>query len=145
MVMRIVVGVDGSEPSRRALEWCATYASKLDVEVVAVHAIDLPLIAAPSTTMFPVRIPPPSAEERSQLEGVVTREWSAPLEKATVHFRVVLVDGDPAQALMRAATTEDADLVVTGKRGRGGFAELLLGSTSHALSHHLDRPLVIVP
>ena len=39
----------------------------------------------------------------------------------------------------------DADLVVTGKRGRGGFAELLLGSTSHVLSHHLDRPLVIVP
>ena len=46
---------------------------------------------------------------------------------------------------MQAAKTEKADLVVTGKRGRGGFAELILGSTSHVLSHHLDRPLVIVP
>ena len=60
-------------------------------------------------------------------------------------FRVVLKDSDPALAIMQAAKSEDADLVVTGRRGRGGFAELVLGSTSHVLTHHLDRPLVIVP
>jgi nucleotide-binding universal stress UspA family protein len=46
---------------------------------------------------------------------------------------------------MQAARSEGAELVVTGRHGRGGFAELVLGSTSHELSHHLDRPLVIVP
>jgi nucleotide-binding universal stress UspA family protein len=57
----------------------------------------------------------------------------------------LVVDGEPAPALMEAARTEGAALVVTGRRGHGGFKALLLGSTSHHLSHHLDRPLVIVP
>jgi nucleotide-binding universal stress UspA family protein len=38
-----------------------------------------------------------------------------------------------------------ADMVVCGRRGRGGVAEMLLGSTSHELSHHVRVPLVIVP
>jgi nucleotide-binding universal stress UspA family protein len=144
MDMKFVVGVDGSEQSRRAVEWCATYAKLLGAEVVAVHAIDIPFLDT-QPTAFPVRIPEFSAEEREDLEDVVTGEWCAPLEEASVSFRVVLVDGVPARVLMRAAVDEDADLVVTGKRGRGGFAELILGSTSHALSLHLNRPLVIVP
>ena len=43
MNMKIVVGVDGSEPSQRAVEWCATYAKALGAEVVAVHVVDAPL------------------------------------------------------------------------------------------------------
>ena len=46
---------------------------------------------------------------------------------------------------MKTADDESADLVVTGRRGRGGFAELVLGSTSYSLVHHLNRPLTIVP
>jgi nucleotide-binding universal stress UspA family protein len=144
MDMKFVVGVDGSEHSRRAVEWCATYAKLLGAEVVAVHAIDIPFLDTPPTA-FPVRIPEFSSEERADLKDVASSEWCAPLAKARVSFRVVLVDGVPAQALMQAAQDEDANLVVTGKRGRGGFAELILGSTSHALSLHLNRPLVIVP
>jgi len=143
--MKIVVGVDGSEPSQRALEWCATFAQPLGAEVIAVHAIEIPLIVTPAATVFPVRIPQFSPAEREELQDVVTTDWCAPLQKAAVAFRAVLVDGDPAQVLMQVAKDEDADLVVTGKRGRGGFTELILGSTSHALSHHLNRPLVIVP
>jgi nucleotide-binding universal stress UspA family protein len=143
--MKIVVGVDGSEPSRRAVEWCATYAKPLGAEVVAVHAIDIPFMTAPAT-MFPVRIPQFSAEQREELQDVVTKEWCAPLRNANVAFRVALVDGVSSLVLIQVAKDEDADLVVTGKRGRGGFAELVLGSTSHTLSHHLDScPLLIVP
>jgi nucleotide-binding universal stress UspA family protein len=76
---------------------------------------------------------------------VVTTQWCEPLAKAGVPYRVVLMDSDPALAIMQAAKTENADLVVAGRRGRGGFAELVLGSTTHVLTHHLDLPLVIVP
>ena len=143
MNMKIVVGVDGSEPAKRALDWCATFAVRLDAEVVAVHAIDLPVIVAPMTTYVPIQ--QFTEVNREELRDVVTREWCAPLSNASIPFRVVLKDGDPAHVIMETARDEHADLVVTGRRGRGGFAELVLGSTSYALIHHLNRPLVIVP
>jgi len=86
-----------------------------------------------------------SEDDRAQLEDVITREWCKPLASAGVRFRVELKDGSAAAVLLHAADEEDADLVVTGRRGRRGFAELLLGSTSHQVSHHLTRPVLIVP
>lgn len=143
MSMKIVVGVDGSDPAKRALEWCATYAGRLDAEIVAVHAIELPIIVAPMTAYVP--LPEFTEVDRKALGEVVTHDWCKPLTDESVPFRVVLKDGDPALAIMAIAKDEHADLVVTGRRGRGGFAELVLGSTSYALTHHLNRPLVIVP
>ena len=141
--MKIVVGVDGSDPSRRALEWCAAHAPALGAEIIAVHAIDLPVIVSPTSATFPV--PKFEPQKREELEKIVTDDWCVPLANASIPFRVVLKDGYAARGIMQVARDEQADLVVTGRRGRGGFAELLLGSTSHALSHHLGLPLLIVP
>jgi nucleotide-binding universal stress UspA family protein len=143
MTVKIVVGVDGSVEAGRALQWCARYARPLDAEVVAVHAIDMPVIVSPMTTAIP--IPQFSEVDRKHLEKIVTHEWCEPLAAADVPFRVVMVEANPALAIMETAKAENADLVVTGRRGRGGFAELLLGSTTNALTHHLNRPLVIIP
>jgi nucleotide-binding universal stress UspA family protein len=91
-------------------------------------------------------VPPPlSSEDRANLGDRVANEWCAPLRNANVSHRVVLVDSDPALAIIHAAKTEHADLVVVGRRGLGGFAELLLGGTSYSVIHHLDLPLLIVP
>jgi len=79
------------------------------------------------------------------LRARMTDDWCAPLTKAAVPFRVVLMEGAPAPSIIQAAKTEQADLVVVGRRGRGGFAELVLGGTSYVLTHHIDRPLLIVP
>src|SRR5262249_22099538 len=141
--MKILVGVDGSESSTRAVEWCAQHATQLDAEVVAVHAIDLPVIASPMSSVF--ALPDIKPADREELMRIASEEWCAPLDKASVPCRVVLEDSEAARSIIRVARAENADLVVTGRRGRGGFAELLLGSTSHALSHHLPGPLLIVP
>lgn len=143
MVSRIVVGVDGSDASQHAVAWCAGVAGSLGADVIAVHAVEEPVYPLPSLAY--VAVPPLSEESRSEIRALAEREWCAPLAAAGVQFRVVLADGPPASVLIKVATEEDADLVVTGRRGRGGFAELLLGSTSHQLAHHLGRPLVIVP
>ncbi len=115
----------------------------MGAEVVAVHSIEMPVYAASGfgTVPWPVPLEPDS----EQLRDLIETEWCLALSKGDVPFRVVLMDGPPASSIIALAVREDADLVVTGRRGRGGFAELLLGSTSHQLSHHLDRPLVIVP
>jgi nucleotide-binding universal stress UspA family protein len=140
--MKVVVGADGSEQANRALEWCANYAAALDAEVVVVHASDIPVYVPVIGSEVP---PPLSPEDRAELRDRIANEWCAPLTDANVPFRVVLMDDDPALAIIQAAKTEQADLVVVGRRGLGGFAELLLGGTSYALVHHLGRPLLIVP
>ncbi len=140
---KIVVGVDGSDHSQRAVAWCASHARALDAEVVAVHAVETPVYPAMGTPYWPV--PTLTPVQRDELRDIVALDWCKPLADAGVSFRVVLMEGAPAPAIIQVAHAEDAELVVTGRRGRGGFAELVLGSTSHALSHHLDRPLVIVP
>jgi nucleotide-binding universal stress UspA family protein len=57
----------------------------------------------------------------------------------------MLVEGSAVTALLRVAEDEDADLVVVGSRGAGGFSDLHLGSTSHQVALYADRPVTIVP
>jgi nucleotide-binding universal stress UspA family protein len=125
----------------RAVQWCATHAAGFDAEVVAVHVIEAVVYIGDSN----LPMPPLSASQHEEIQELVTHDWCKPLADAGVPYRVLLMDGSPALAIIQAAQTENAELVVTGRRGRGGFAALLLGSTSNQLTHHLDRPLVIVP
>jgi nucleotide-binding universal stress UspA family protein len=141
--MNIVAGVDGSLPSKRAVEWCAAHAAALAAEVVAVHALELPVFVASSAVgSVPLRVP--AQPDRDQIRELMQREWCASLNAANVPCRSVVTDGPPAAAIIAIAEEEAADLVVTGRRGLGGFAEPLLGSTTH-LAHHVDRPLLIIP
>ena len=128
----------------RAVAWCAEHAPALKAEVVVVHSVDIPLFVSSEFGIGPIALPMPPELYLDELRGVIEREWCAALTAAKVAFRVELTDGAPAPAIMAVAEREAADLVVVGRRGRGGFAELLLGSTSHHLSHHLGRPLLIV-
>jgi nucleotide-binding universal stress UspA family protein len=57
--------------------------------------------------------------------------------------RVDVVTGDPAEELVKAS--RDADLLVVGSRGSGGFARLLMGSVSSKVTHHAACPTVVVP
>jgi nucleotide-binding universal stress UspA family protein len=143
MAYRIVCAVDGSESAARAVAWCAEHGKQLDAEVIAVHALDFPPFAVSSLSYMP--IPPVSDTARDEILDLVRREWCAPLEKEGVPFVAELHDGSPADVVIQVADEKNAELVVTGRRGRGGFRELLLGSTSHQLAHHLKRPLLIVP
>lgn len=140
--MKIVVGVDGSETSERALAWCAEHARGLGAEVIAVHALEVPVYAWNLGVYAP---PVYSEEDHERVRDTLREKWCKPLTAAGVPFEAKVVDGYPATVIIEVTEREKADLVVTGRRGLGGFKEMMLGSTSHHLSHHLDRPLVIVP
>lgn len=143
MGVKIVVGVDGSEHAQRAVEWCAAHGAALDAEIVVVHAMEVPTYVGAGPPYIWLKAPTP--QQREAQGDRVSRDWCKPLANAGVPYRVVIVDGDPAPGLMSIARDEDAVLVVTGRRGHRGIRGLLLGSTTHHLSHHLDRPLLIVP
>lgn len=141
MATTIVVGIDGSEGSTRALEWCRDHAAGLDAEVVVVHAFSLAAFALPSyevPSMAEV-----ASQTREELARLLATEWTAPV--AGIPHRTELVEGPAARALIDVADQEGAELIVVGSRGRGGFAELVLGSVSHQLLHHSRVPVLVVP
>lgn len=139
----IVLGLDGSAGSTAAAEWCAETAPLLDAEVVAVYALPVVVDLVPPTV--PASVPIAYDEEMRRTFEANLADWCEPLRSAGVQFRTMLVDGEPASALIRVADEVDAALIVVGRRGRGGFKELLLGSVPHRLAHHAPRPLAVIP
>ncbi|HYM51262.1 MAG TPA: universal stress protein [Candidatus Limnocylindrales bacterium] len=139
---RIVVGVDGSRPADAALAWAIGMARTMNAEIVAVHAIDTPFLAYYGYAgVPPVQYDP---AWRAQIAREFTEDWCAPLKHAGLRYRTVLEEGRAASVIAAVADRYDADLVVTGRHGRGGVAEFVLGSTSHELSLHCKRPVVLI-
>lgn len=147
-IRRIVVGVDGSDGATRAVMWSARLARATGAEVVAAHAIESPVFL----DGFPLvtgTIPTESwdvawKEWREHTRELLEQRWCRPLAAAGVRYRAEMIEGGP-KALIELAESEDADAIVVGRRGRGGFAELVLGSFSHHLVHHSHRPVIVVP
>ncbi|HEY2702830.1 MAG TPA: universal stress protein [Candidatus Dormibacteraeota bacterium] len=144
---RLVVGLDGSDGSTYACHWCAALARSLHAEVVAVHAIEVPpypLVVYEGGQ--PIRLDADLIlqwqEDRRRL---FESEWCAPLRHAGVEHRALMVDGDPAEAILSTAEEQHAGLIVVGRRGTGGLDELLLGSVSRHLTEHSRRPVSVVP
>jgi nucleotide-binding universal stress UspA family protein len=138
MIKTIVVGVDGTEGSHRALEWTTERATELHAEVVAVFAM-------PPASEFVMSIPPLPSEAVHDLRRHFEEHWCRPLRDAGVSYRSYVVEESAAHALVRFAAREDADLVVLGAHGHGGFADRLLGSVSYTVSHSAPCPVVIIP
>jgi nucleotide-binding universal stress UspA family protein len=139
---KIVVGLDGSSGSARALNWAIGVGRALDSEVVAVHVFQLVPAVPAAYGLAPI---PYSDEWQQQLRQEFETEWCAPLKKAGVRYRTVFEMGSPAPTLIRVADQQQADLIVTGTRGLGGFKELMLGSVSHQLVLHASVPVVVIP
>jgi nucleotide-binding universal stress UspA family protein len=131
---RIVTGVDGSEPSRAALNWALGQARLTGATVDALIAWEFPLF-----TVGPVLLPPedPESVARRVLDEVMAQ---TPREGVEVRCRVE--PGHPAQALVDAA--KGAELLVVGSRGRGAFTAALLGSVANYCVQHAPCPVVVV-
>ena len=139
----IVVGVDGSDGSRRALEWAADEARRRATPLTVVYAWH-PSIAVYAGSGW-AAVDDGFFEElaraaRERVDHVCAAAAPA-LEGLDVEVKVV--EGPAAPALMDEAS--DAEMLVLGTRGHGGFAGLLLGSVSAQCAHHSPCPLVIIP
>ncbi|MGW8763335.1 universal stress protein [Streptomyces sp. NPDC055815] len=133
----VVVGVDGSEHSLRALEWALSAAEGLGAPLVVAH------VRSEALQLGAARIA--SLGKTPELPDTVTRAVRTVVEERghRVPVRYESLDGSVTDALPEAA--RGARLLVTGSRGHGGFASLLLGSTSRTLATTAPCPLVVVP
>jgi len=133
---RIVVGVDGFEPSTPALLWAIHQAKLTGAVVEAVTAWHIP---AGTGLVPPADMPDYQDDARAVLCEAIT-EMAAIDPDVQVCPRVV--EGRAGQVLVHAA--EGADLLVVGSRGHSGFAEALLGSVGQFCVHHAPCPVVIM-
>lgn len=140
----IVVGVDGSPDSRAALVYALHDAVRRGsaVEVVASFAPPeywVPLYGPPSIPFDEIR-----ESVRRDVEGIVHEVIEQTKDELTQPPPVTVkaVPGGAAQALLQAA--ENADLLVVGSRGHGGFTSMLLGSVSLSCALHSVCPVTVV-
>ena len=133
---RIVVGVDGSPYSEKALHWAVFLGLTLGARVEAVAAWDYPAAAGWAT-------PPsdwdPAADSKKILQDTIHKVFGAhPPAILTADVR----EGGAARVLLEAS--EGAGMLVVGSRGHGGFVGLLLGSVSANVAEHAKCPVLIV-
>lgn len=137
---KILVGVDGSEPNRIALEWAMAECRIRDADLVAAYAWHVPVFAYSA----PYFVPMPTKEMVEDGQAMVKKVLSdAGADPESVDIRVM--EGMAHNVLRDLALEPGIDLVVVGSRGRNTAGDLFLGSNSHALSHHCSKPIVIVP
>lgn len=133
---RIVVGVDGSPASLAALRWAVQQADLTGSSIEAVISWEFP--TQYENILLTIEDFDWEDSARSTLITAVT-EVGLDTNRA---FRGCVLQGHPARVLVDAAA--GADLLVVGSRGRGGFAGLFLGSTSHYVAAHASCPVVVV-
>lgn len=138
---RIVVGIDGSEYSTAALQTAATLAAALELR------LDVVSCWSRSDIYFAAEIPVGGFPEGDLLEGEATRLVDDAVERAFGPERprslsISVRYGHPAQILVEESA--NARLLVLGRRGRGGFLGLRIGSVSSACVAHAHCPVVVV-
>jgi nucleotide-binding universal stress UspA family protein len=138
----ILVGLDGSHHSERALEWAVKEAAirQAPLTVLAVHVVPAGWSGR--------GVPDPKDEDLVVSTKAAAQELTDKVVAGSAGARptsvtVDAVNGIPADVLLRAS--EDYDMIVLGARGGGGFARLRLGSVSDQVAHHAHCPVVIIP
>jgi nucleotide-binding universal stress UspA family protein len=139
----IIVGIDGSAHSRYALEWAIKEAAirHAPLTVLTVHQAVAgywgSAVAYAGDHALAEQALKAAQEETDEVLGQLDSE-SHPSQVA-----VRAVSGLPAEELLNAAA--DADMIVVGSRGAGGFRKLLMGSVSSQVTHHAHCPVVVIP
>jgi nucleotide-binding universal stress UspA family protein len=138
----IIVGVDGSGHSQRALEWAMKEAAlrHVPLTVLTVHEAVKGYYGSP--TVYPYD-PAQTEEARAAAQAEAEKVLAGLDEPHPEPVTVTAVHGFPAEELISAG--KDADLLVLGSRGAGGFTRLVMGSVAGQVTQHAPCPVLIVP
>jgi nucleotide-binding universal stress UspA family protein len=140
--MKILIGIDDSPHSEAALNWVRQQSWPANTSVILASASPISNIALVELGSAGLH------EQADQAQMQIHRQM---VERAAVGFRgsgmtvMSRVEwGDPREVLVRLATAEKVDLVVVGSHGRGGLAQLLLGSVANHVVTHAPCSVVVV-
>lgn len=138
----ILVGVDGSGHSQRALEWAIREAALRHVPLTVLTVNEAIVGYFGGMASYPDdqdRTEKARAAAQAETDEVLAGLSESRPESVTVKA----VHGFPVEEIIKAG--EDADIIVLGSRGAGGFTRLMLGSVAGQVVQHAHRPVLIVP
>lgn len=138
----IIVGIDGSAHSARALEWAIKEGALQHAPVTVITVNSVPASPWTGNPTVLEQDPEVLAKQRQVAEDMTVKVTSQLDGERPSPVTVRAINGFPAQELIEAS--RDADLVVVGSRGAGGFARLLVGSVSDQVVHHAHCPVMVV-
>jgi nucleotide-binding universal stress UspA family protein len=133
----LIVGVDGSQGSRAAVDEAINLAGDLDAAVTFVFVRKAPSGWLGDPYYQRALTGDLALARRAVAEAVETAT------RAGVEADVEILEGDPANELVSLADNRDADMIVVGSRGYGALAGAVLGSVSQSVSQHANRPVVV--
>ena len=152
---RILVALDGSDNSARASRAAIELAEKLKAELIIVHAIIPPALyyhteTSPEGTV----IEPPTHEKEIDLYleyakrvgGGIVEPTASEAKKRGITVKADLPQSSSSvvETIVNQAVKENADLIIVGTRGLGGFKKLLLGSVSSGVVDHAHCPVLVI-
>lgn len=152
MYRKILVALDGSEPSNHALEHAATIAKKFDAELILVAVVQRMMIPIFPDEGFGA-IPLSAAKDMAQYQDKMRVLYQNVLKEAEekvkeeypgVKTESILKEGRPSATLVEQAEKDDVDIIVMGSRGIGGYTGWILGSTSRRVVDSCTKPILIV-
>src|SRR5215472_1684802 len=140
----ILVGVDGSYHSRAALSWAVREAARHHTPLTVMTLYSVPPRPATGIDWGMHNYSEESFDEETTRKAVpqLADEVAGETGERPAEITVNVARGDVAAELLRAA--RDADMLVVGSRGTGGFAGLLMGSVSSKIAHHAKCPVVVI-
>lgn len=142
MMRGILVGIDGSDHSQRALEWAIREAALRHAPLTVLTVFRTVVGYWGGAVTYP-EDHALSAKARGDAEEATAKALATAGDLRPEQVTVEVVSGMPGEELVNAAT--GADMIVVGSRGTGGFARLLLGSVSSQVAHHARCPVVVIP
>lgn len=139
----LIVGVDDSRGSRRALRWALDEAERRNVGLSVVHGYHEPSHPALATVGTPEHLEQLHTRAYDQAIAVVDDVIDAVDVPTKVEVKRIITAGSPAGVLLDNAGADH--LLVVGTRGRGALGRAVFGSVSHQCLHHAVGPMVVVP
>lgn len=152
---KILVAVDGSEGAKRASSVALGLAEKMSAELTVLYAITPPATysGAPYPTIGGISPPPLSQREIDSLYSYsrkiasdIVNDVAAQAKKREINVKTEIPEGvaSVVETIINHADKNNADLIVVGTRGLGGFKKLLLGSVSSGVVSHANCPVLVV-
>ena len=140
MFSRILVPVDGSDNSYRALDAALLLSEKLGAEVTAIHVIeDIPVSYVVSEKLLREIVDAYKRENQ-----LILSNCSEIATKKGLVINTKILQGNPGSTILDYCEKEKYDIIIMGSRGMGKFKELVLGSVSNKVLHHSSCPVMII-